>query len=276
MPDAPNQDDPTARVLDALEPASAASIDPIALARRDLQKSLPRRFYKEAQVEERDGAFVLLLDGRPAKTPAKNPLAVPTRAAGEALAAEWARQAEIIDPADMPLTRIVNSAIDGVARDTGATAAEIVKYAGSDLVCYRAGAPEALVAAQSAAWDPYLVFARDKLGARFVCAEGVMFIEQPETARDAIRQEVDRLLTSGPAAPFRAATLHVMTTLTGSALIALRLAHGEIEAPAAWAAAHVDEDFQMELWGPDAEALERKARRWREMEAAALLWRLVG
>ncbi len=276
MPDIPSNDDLAARFLDALEPGAAPPIDPVALARRDLQKALPRRFYADAYTEERDGAFVLLLDGRPAKTPAKNPLAVPTRAAGEALAAEWARQAEIIDPADMPLTRIVNSAIDGVARDIAATAAEIVRYAGSDLVCYRAGAPEALVAAQSAAWDPDLAFAREKLGARLVCSEGVMFIEQPEPAREALREAVDRLLATGPAAPFRAAALHVMTTLTGSALIALRLAHGEVGAPAAWAAAHVDEDFQMEFWGPDAEALERKARRWREMEAAALLWRLVG
>jgi chaperone required for assembly of F1-ATPase len=275
MPDKTSHDDLAARTLAAIEPATAPPIDPIALARRDLQKSLPRRFYAEARAEARDGGFVLLLDGRPAKTPAKNLLAVPTRAAGEALAAEWARQAEILDPTDMPLTRIVNSAIDGVARDIAATAAEIVRYAASDLVCYRAGAPDALVAAQAAAWDPYLAFARDALGARFVCAEGVMFVEQPEPARDAIRAAVDRLLAPEPAAPFRAAALHVMTTLTGSALIALRLAHGAVEPAAAWAAAHVDEDFEMELWGPDDEALARMAKRWREMEAAVLLWRLV-
>ncbi len=275
MPDTPSNDDLAARILDAIEPGAAQPIDPVALARRDLQKALPRRFYEEVTTEARDGAFVLLLDGRPAKTPAKNILAVPTRGAGEALAAEWARQAEIIDPADMPLTRLVNSAIDGVARDLTATAAEIVKYAGSDLVCYRAGEPEALVAAQSAAWDPYLAFARDKLGARLVCAVGVMFVEQPEPARVALREAVDRLLTPCPAAAFRAAALHVMTTLTGSTLIALRVAHGEVDASAAWTAAHVDEDFEMELWGEDAEALLRKARRFREMEAAALLWQLV-
>lgn len=276
MPDNPSPDDLAARILDATPPAATAPIDPVALARRDLQKALPRRFYKEATTEARDGGFGLLLDGRPARTPAKNPLAVPTRALGEAVAAEWARQVEIIDPADMPLTRIVNSAIDGVARAIATTSAEIVKYAGSDLVCYRAGEPETLVAAQSAAWDPYLAFAREKLGARLVCAEGVMFIEQPEPALNALRDAVDRLLPPGPAAAFRAAALHVTTTLAGSALIALALAHGAVEPSAAWAAAHVDEDFQMELWGPDAEALLRKARRWREMEAAAVLWRLAG
>lgn len=276
MPDTPSPDDLAARILDAIEPDAGAPIDPVALARRDQQKALPRRFYDAATTEERDGAFVLLLDGRPAKTPAKNPLAVPSRAAGEALAAEWARQVEIIDPADMPLTRIVNSAIDGVAQDVAATGAEVVKYAGSDLVCYRAGEPAALVAAQSSAWDPYLAFAQKELGANFLCAEGVMFVDQPEPARDALQKAVDRLLEPGPSAPFRAASLHVMTTLTGSALIALAVALDVVDPQAAWAAAHVDEDFQMELWGPDDEALLRKARRWREMEAAALLWRLVG
>jgi chaperone required for assembly of F1-ATPase len=276
MPENTSRDDLTARILDAIEPGSAPPIDPVTLARRDLQKALPRRFYKEATTEARDGGFALLLDGRPARTPAKNLLAVPTRALGEALAVEWARQVEIIDPADMPLTRIVNSAIDGVAQNIAATSAEIVKYAGSDLVCYRAGEPQALVSAQSATWDPYLGFARERLGARLVCAEGVMFIEQPEPALNAIRDALDRLLPPGPAAAFRAAALHVMTTLTGSTVIALALAHGAVEPSSAWAAAHVDEDFQMEFWGPDDEALERKARRWREMEAAAVLWRLAG
>jgi chaperone required for assembly of F1-ATPase len=275
MPEKTREDDLAAQILAAIEPVPAAPVDPIALARRDLRTALPRRFYAEARSEERDGAFVLLLDGRPAGTPAKNRLAVPTSAAGDALAAEWARQAEVIDPIDMPLTRIVNSAIDGVARDVAAVAAEIVRYAGSDLVCYRAGEPEGLVAAQSAVWDPYLAFARDDLGAKFVCAEGVTFVAQPEPALAAVRAAVDRLLEPTPMAPFRAAALHVMTTLTGSALIALASAHGMVELEAAWAAANLDEDYQMTLWGRDEAALARNARRFREMEAAASMWRLV-
>jgi chaperone required for assembly of F1-ATPase len=275
MPDTPSNDDLAARILDAIEPVATSPVDPVALARRDLQKALPRRFYAEARAEARDEGFVLLLDGRPARTPAKNLLAVPTFGLCEALASEWARQAEIVDPADMPLTRIVNSAIDGVARDISATAEEIIKYAGSDLVCYRAGEPQALIAAQSAAWDPYLAFARDRLGARFVCAEGIMFIDQPEPAKIAIREALARLLAPAPEAALRAAALHVMTTLTGSVLMALAIAHGVAEPGAVWTAAHVDEDFQMRFWGSDDEALERRARRWREMEAAAAVWRLV-
>lgn len=250
-------------------------IDPLAMARRDLQKSLPRRFYKEASAEPRDGAFALLLDGRPAKTPAKNPLAAPTLAAAQDLAAEWARQTEVIEPALMPLTRIANSAIDGVAKQMDATIEEIAKYGESDLICYRAKAPEGLAQAQAASWDRILDFAREKLGARLICAEGVIFVEQPEHARRALLAAARQVAEDGPGAPFALAALHVMTTLTGSALLALAVAHGELTPEEAWAAAHVDEDFQMKIWGADEEALRRRARRWTEMEAAARLFRSV-
>lgn len=268
--------DPIARHPDLVEQGAAPPLtDPIALARRDLQKSLPRRFYKEVRAEELDGAFVLLLDGRPAKTPSGNKLALPTLAAARALATEWAAQEDVLDPATMPLTKLANSAIDGVAREMAATVGAIAEYAGSDLVCYRAAEPEALVAAQAAAWDKVIAFARETFGARFVCAQGVVFVEQPEASLEAIRVAVASFAERGPEAPFLLAALHVMTTLTGSVLIALAVAHGALSAAEAWTAAHVDEDFQMELWGADAEALDRRERRWREMQAAALLWRLV-
>ncbi|WP_084572995.1 ATP12 family chaperone protein [Methylocapsa aurea] len=278
MPDKIIPEDPArsdASAAEGASPSGAGPIDPLAMARRDLQKALPKRFYAEATASPQDGAFALLLDGRPAKTPARNRLALPTLAAAQELAAEWSRQGELIDPGAMPFTRIVNSAIDGVAREIGATAEEIAKYADSDLVCYRAGAPEALAQAQAAAWDPILAFAREKIGARLICAEGVMFLEQPEPARRAVRDALKQIAESGPAAPFALAALHVMTTLTGSALIALAVARGEITPAEAWAAAHVDEDFQMRLWGADEEAMARRARRWIEMEAAAKLFRLV-
>jgi chaperone required for assembly of F1-ATPase len=259
-------------------PSSArleAAIDPIAMARRDLNKAFPRRFYKETAARERDGAFVLLLDGRVAKTPAANDLALPTLAAARALAAEWAAVGETIDPALMPWTRIVNSAIDGVAGRLASAAEEIAKYAGSDLVCYRASEPEALAHAQAAAWDPVLASAREKLGARFICTEGVVFIEQPEAALAAVKETIARVADSSLSAHFALAALHVMTTLTGSALLALAVAHGELTAIEAWRAAHVDEDFEMQAWGEDVELLRRRARQWQEMEAAANLYEAV-
>jgi chaperone required for assembly of F1-ATPase len=141
---------------------------------------------------------------------------------------------------------------------------EVVKYAGSDLVCYRAAEPEGLVQTQALLWDPVLDFARADLGARLVLAEGVMFVDQPDHAIAAVRRAVEEV--DGAIA---LACLHVMTTLTGSALIALAVARGAMSAEAAWAATHADEDFQMRIWGADSEALARRERRWAEMKAAA-------
>ena len=250
-----------------LLPVHGEEIDPVEMARRDLKKSLPKRFYKQAHFELREGAYALLLDGRPAQTPGRNRIALPTEAAARLVADEWQAQAELIDPATMPITRIVNSAIDGVAREMESVRAEIAKYAGSDLVCYRAADPEALAEAQAQAWDPVLAFARDKFGARLVLAEGVMFAEQPDHALAAIRKAVDAI--EGEMA---LAALHVMTTLTGSALIALALVHGHFDVDAAWAAAHADEDYQMRIWGEDTEALARRNKRWGEMKAAHALF----
>ncbi len=247
-------------------------LDPVELARRDLAKALPKRFYKEAAVAERDGTYVLVLDGRPALTPGRAALALPTRAAAEALAAEWAAQGETIDPATMPLTRIVNAALDGVAVRTEAVRADIVKYAGTDLLCYRAAEPDALVAAQRAAWDPVLAWARADHGIDLQLAEGVVFVAQPDAARAAVAQVVGAV-----PAPLQLACLHVMTDLTGSALLALALAlaHGRLGVAEAWAAAHVDEDFQMRIWGIDMQAMERRAARERDFKAAARLFALV-
>jgi chaperone required for assembly of F1-ATPase len=265
---------PDARFDQSL-PKPAEAADPIAMTRRDLTKALPRCFYKEATVQQRDGTFILLLDGRAAKSPGGNRLALPGLAAARALADEWSAQGEWIDPAPMPVTRIVNSAIDGVAHRRDATVDAIVKYAGADLVCYRAVGPMVLVEAQAAAWDPVLAFARENLGACFICTEGLVFIEQPEPARAAVKEAIARIANSGEAAPFALAALHVMTTLTGSVLLALAVAYGELTPAEAWIAAHVDEDFEMRAWGEDAEALQRRAPQWREMEAAAHLFHAV-
>jgi chaperone required for assembly of F1-ATPase len=243
--------------------------NPMKAAQAAMRPPLPKRFYKQAAVEERDGAFELVVDGRPARTPGKNAVVVPARPLGEALAAEWNAQGATVDPATMPLTRIVNSAIDGVAPRREAVAADIAKYAASDLVCYRAGEPERLVAAQAAAWDPILAWAREALGAQFILSEGVVHVAQPEAAIAAVRAHLDEV-----ASPFRLAALHVMTTLTGSVLIALAHAAGRLDADAAWAAAHVDERYQESLWGEDEEAIHRRAAREAEFRAASSLYSL--
>jgi chaperone required for assembly of F1-ATPase len=139
------------------------------------------------------------------------------------------------------------------------------------MICYRAGEPDSLVAAQRAAWDPLVAFARDKLGARLALAEGVMFAAQDDAALAALAAAVRAQVGSGDAASLRLAALHVMTTLTGSLILALAKSLNEIDLETAWAAAHVDEDHQMRAWGQDAEALERRAARYREMTAAAFV-----
>jgi chaperone required for assembly of F1-ATPase len=261
------KDDPTT----AWFPAEGERRNPMKAAQAAMRPALPKRFYKAATTEERDGAFQLLLDGRPAHTPGKRAIAVPGRALGDALAEEWNRQGSEIDPRAMPLTRIVNSALDGVAPRREAVIADIAKYAGSDLVCYRAGEPERLVEAQAAAWDPVLAWAREALGARFVLGEGVVHVEQPVAALDAVRARLE-----GIASPFRLAALHVMTTLTGSALLALAHAAGRLDADAAWAAAHVDERHQESLWGEDEEAMLRRTHREAEFRAASKVYALSG
>jgi chaperone required for assembly of F1-ATPase len=244
---------------------SDAPKPPHAAPGKPVRTPLPRRFYEQATVGERDGAYALLLDGRGARTPARKPLAVPSRPVAEALAAEWEAQGEYIDPATMPLTRIVNSALDGVASQMDAVRDEIVRYAGSDLICYRADSPSALVERQDAAWSPLVAFARETLGARLVLAEGIVHVEQDRTVFDAISLAIADYDSVALAA------LHTIMTLTGSAIIALAVARGRLSAEEAWAAAHVDEDFQMEQWGRDEMALQRRAHRWREMQAAALI-----
>ncbi|WP_230533497.1 ATP12 family chaperone protein [Microvirga roseola] len=244
--------------------------NPMRAAQAGMKPALPKRFYKQAGVEERDGRFHLTLDGRQAKTPGKQALAVPSRGLAEAMAGEWAEQGAEIDPSVMSVTRIVNSAIDGVAPRQGEVVDDLVRYAGSDLIYYRASDPERLVRGQDEAWSPVLDWARETHGARFTLAEGVMHVTQPDEALAAIRGAVEQIVS-----PFALAALHVMTTLSGSVLIALAHAAGRLDVDEAWAAAHVDELFQESVWGEDYEAMERRRRREADFRAASLVYRLA-
>jgi len=244
--------------------------DPVRRAQIQMKAPLPKRFYKEVSVGETDGAHTILLDGRPVKTPAKSSLTLPTRAAAELLAAEWDAQQEVINPVRMPLTRLVNSAIDGVAAEIDAVFDDIVNYAGTDLLCYRAGSPQSLVEAQAAKWDPVLYWAADQLGARFILAEGIIHQEQPQAAIAAFAETLRKHRT-----PLQVAALHTVTTLTGSALLALAFAEGRLSAEDTWRAAHADEDWNIDQWGSDAEAEARRAARWLDMKAAADLFKAL-
>jgi len=243
-------------------------LDPMEAARRGMRPNLRRRFYAAATTKPEEGAYAVLLDGRIVRTPARHALAAPTQALADAIAAEWQRQDEVIDPAQMPLTRLANTIIDGVASSTAAVTAEIENYLATDLLFYRAEGPDRLVARQHELWDPILAWARTAFGARFELVEGVIHIAQPAESLRAAAGAI-------PRDPWRLGAAHAVTTLTGSALIALALAHGAIDVKTAWTAAHVDEDWNMELWGRDEIALERRAFRFTEMQAAETVLTLI-
>lgn len=245
---------------------SNAEKSPDALKVGSIGRKPPRkRFYREVSTGSHPTGFCVLLDDCVAKTPGGKPLAVRSEAVAKALAAEWSMQGERLDPAAMPLTRLVNSAVDGVASQMEAVRADIVRYADSDLVCYRADGPKALIALQDAHWSPLLTHVREVCGAHLVLVEGIMHIGQEHQSLAAIDRALEEYDTLSLAA------IHAVTTLTGSAVIALALAQGAINCDAAWIAAHVDEDWQMSQWGRDDQALERRALRWLEMEAASLV-----
>lgn len=235
-----------------------------------LERPLPKRFYSAVSVAAHEAAFAVLLDGRPLRTPKKRALAVPSAALAESVAAEWSAQGERIDPATMPMTRLVNSALDTVADHATEVRAAIVMYAGSDLLCYRAEAPEGLVEAQLEVWNGALDWARSALGVDFMVTTGLMPVAQPAAATAAVARAIAGL------EPLRLAALHVMTTLTGSALLALACHMGARDAASVWSAAHIDEDWQISRWGDDAEAASRRALRRTEFEAASRLLTLLG
>lgn len=240
---------------------SVPATDPMTAARRGARPALRRRFYRHARVAATPEGFAVCLDGKPVQTPARRPLAAPTPALADAIAAEWEAQHDVIDPAKMPLTRLANTIIDGVASAPGPVAAEIEKYLGADLLFYRVEEPQALRQRQALMWDPILAWARDGLGAEFLLGAGVIHVSQPAAALAAATAAL-------PAEPWRLGALHVVTTLTGSALLALALWRGAVSAEAAWQAAHVDEDWNIAQWGDDELARERRALRRAEFEAA--------
>jgi chaperone required for assembly of F1-ATPase len=244
------------------EVAGQSAVDPMETARRSSRAVQRRRFYADAGVGEAEGGFTVTLDGKPIKTPSGRTVIVPARSLAETIAAEWNAQREFIDPLTMPVTRFANSVVQGVVENVAAVSDDVAKYFGSDLLFYRAGHPEGLVAREAAHWDPILFWAAKTLGAHFMLAEGVMHVRQPPSAIAAARGAL-------PADPWAIAALHVITALTGSALLALALFHGVIDPDQAWAAAHVDEDWNAEKWGVDEEMAARRAAKLVDFNAVA-------
>ena len=244
------------------EQASETSpLDPEEAVRRAARTPQRKRFYSNAAVTATTGGFAVTLDDRPIRTPSGRQVIVPVQEIADAIVAEWQNQKEFIEPLTMPMTRFANSVVDAVVDRVDAVTDDIAKYFETDLLFYRAGHPEALVAREAAHWDPIVFWAAETLGAHFILAEGIVHVRQPESAIAAARAAL-------PHDAWSLAALHVITSLTGSALLALALLRGLATADQVWAAAHVDEDWNSEKWGVDEEVAARRAARAVDFSAA--------
>ena len=222
-----------------------------------------KRFWLEASVGQRDEGFGIFLDGRPVRTPDRSELVVPTEILAEAIAEEWRACGDIFDPRAMRLTGLANAAIDRVAPDTEAFAAGLARFGESDLTCYRAEGPDALVRRQTESWDVLLEWARRRYDIDFNCAPGVVHVPQPKDTIVKLAHAVAIL------DPFRLAAMSPLVTIGGSLVAALAVLEQAIPADSAWEAVSLDEQWQVEQWGADADAQAALENRRSDFLAAA-------
>jgi chaperone required for assembly of F1-ATPase len=227
-----------------------------------------KRFYKDVTVDETADGFRFLLDGKPVRTPARQPLLLPTHALADAVAQEWRSQDGEMQPAAMPLTRLVNTVLDGVRATRDDVIAALLRFGENDLLSYRAEAPVELVARQLQ-WNDYLDWVRDHHGASLTVTSGIQHVEQPAETLDALRRAVANR------SDFDLAALHVLASVTGSLVLGLAILDGRLTAREAFALSRLDEAYQAERWGSDREAEERAGRLAAEMHHAAELVRLA-
>ncbi len=229
-----------------------------------------KRFYHRAEAISAEGGASIHLDGKPIKTPGGRPLTVPTQALAEAIAAEWDDQGEAVIPASMPLTQLASTALDRVGPERGHITAELMKYAGTDLLCYRAEHPADLVARQSQGWQPLLDWAALSLDAPLVVTTGLMAVPQPAEALAALSRVLERCDV------WRLTAIQSAASAMGSLILALALAEGRLSLDQAFALSQLDETYQIEQWGEDYEAADRRAALSADMAAVARLLELVG
>lgn len=248
---------------DQLEDAHKHMDDGYGRAQHLNRVELPKRFYKEVDVARVYDGYAVTLDGRQVRTPGhKIRVIVPALSIAQTMAGEWAAQGEFIDPATMPMVRLINSAVESGEERIPEFRAEIGKFAAGDLLLYRADAPQELVAEQDREWDGALVALARKFDVAFQPTIGIIHQAQPaETLR-----KLDLTLENQGLLSLTA--LVSITGITGSGLLAIGLLHGLFTPDQVWKAAHVDEDHQIRLWGEDDEASERRAKRRVEFDIA--------
>jgi chaperone required for assembly of F1-ATPase len=240
----------------------AADLTPEEVQRKLREKrKRAMRFYKQATVGESAGGYSVLLDGRPFRSPMKQPVVLPSAALAGAMAAEWEAQGAEILPESMPLTALACTALDRAGPQRGELEEQLLSYGGNDLLCYWADHPAALVERQRALWKPLLDWCRERHGARLEVRQGILHSPQPAAALAALKQALSEL------DPFRLAALSSACGASGSLVIALALLEGRLDAENAFAAAELDSSFQIERWGEDAEAAARRSGVRRDLAA---------
>ncbi|MDD7910650.1 ATPase [Pseudovibrio exalbescens] len=239
--------------------------DPVERAKQLSRRELPKRFYEQVRVEAVEGGYAVLLDGRSVKTPSRKQLMFDEEYLAEAVAAEWEIQEENIDPITMPLTRIAHSAIDAVADRFSEVADEVARYSGNDYLFYRAEAPQELVKRQSEAWDPVVAWGEEMFEGQFKLTTGLIHQQQDETVTANIREGLNQFT------PLELSAIHTITSISGSALLALAAAHGAFSEDEIWKFAHIDEDWNIEHWGQDSEAARVRRFKNEEFSAACLI-----
>lgn len=222
-----------------------------------------KRFYKVAEPAVVEGGHGLKLDGRTYKTPAENPFVLPTPAMAAAVAQEWNDAGDKIFPDQMPFTTHANTALDRVAPQRADVRTELTNYAGTELLCYRAAEPAALVDKQRAKWDPWLDWARETHGLRFELAQGVMHVSQPPETLEKAAALLE------PLTDFELAAIFTLITVTGSFTLGIATHQGHLTTAQAFELAHLDELYQTDVWGQDEEAEERRAGIQETLEKAA-------
>ena len=228
-----------------------------------------KRFWKDVAVVPTEDGWSVELDGRPIRTPARQLLVVPTEALAKAIASEWSAVRETVDPRAMPLTGLANAAIDRVAPDKAAFAASLAKYAEADLACYRADTPSKLVELQAEHWDALLSWGRRRFDVDFVTTAGITHVQQPQATVDRLSHAVAALDS------FRLAALSPLITTGGSLIAALAVLEGGFTPDQAWDAVTVDDRWQLEQWGADAEAETALENRRADFMAAARFLELL-
>ena len=221
-----------------------------------------KRFYKEVSVAHGIAGFSVLLDGKPVKTPGRRALALPTEKLATAIAVEWQSQGAEVIATTMPLLRLANTVIDGVAVNPGDVVTAILRFGENDLLCYRAHQPPDLVARHAQGWDPLLDWVRRRYGAHMTIAESLGHVNQSPDALGALRKALEDF------DPFTLAGLHVIASITGSTVLALAVADGFIPGAAAFQLSRIDELYQAEKWGEDAEAHKRATALAHELDKA--------